>query len=162
MREALCQFVDSGEIFTFADATRSVGLGRLGVLNLGRRQGTASRDVGRLPTSMAGTTRAGFAVTSGNIENIELAASGGLDGEVNSGIVGDVVAIHDVVVPVATTKLQDRGLEAEFASPCARLGGVLGQGKFARVAIPGTDEMHGFDASGSANRKVKLNGGHFE
>jgi hypothetical protein len=41
--------------------------------------------------------------------------------------VGDVVAVHDVVVPVALAGLESRWLEAEVALPAAGLGGILGE-----------------------------------
>jgi len=121
VREAICQLIDGGEIVSFTNAAGSVGLGRLGVLDLGRRQSTSLGNIDGLAAGMAGATGAGLAaaVATGNIEDVQFAASGGLGGVFDGRIVGDVVSVHDVVVPVTTAELQDRGLEAEFTGPCS-------------------------------------------
>jgi len=80
-----------------------------------------------------------------DIEDVELAAGGGLDGKFLSGVVGDAVAVHLVVVPVALAGLEGLGLEAESALPGAFLGGVLGEGELTLVAVPGADEVDGLD-----------------
>jgi len=56
-------------------------------------------------------------LAGGNIEDVELAAGGWLDGVLLGWIVRDVVSVHHVVVPVALTLLEDGRLEAESSSP---------------------------------------------
>jgi hypothetical protein len=75
---------------------------------------------------------------------------------------GNVVAINDVVVPVALAGLEGRGLEPEGALP--GLGGrlVLGKGKLADVVVPRAEEMDGLDAGGDAEGEAELSGRHFE
>lgn len=98
----------------------------------------------------------------GHIEDVQLTAGGGLDGRVLAGVVGNVVAINDVVVPVALAGLEGRGLEPEGALP--GLGGrlVLGKGKLADVVVPRAEEMDGLDAGGDAEGEAELSGRHFE
>jgi len=92
---------------------------------------------------------------SGDIEDVQLTAGGGLDGGLNAGVVGDVVAIDDVVVPVALAGLEGGGLEAESALPGAGLGRrlVLGEGKLALVTVPGAEQVDGLDTGGDAERE---------
>jgi len=52
-----------------------------------------------------------------NIEDVELAASGRLDNGLMSWVMGDVVAVHDIIVPVSLTLLHGAALEAEGACP---------------------------------------------
>ena len=108
--------------------------------------------------------RLGRGLASGDIEDVQLAASGGLSGGLDGRVVGDVVAINDVVVPVSLARLESGGLEAESALPGTRLGGglVLGKRKLTLVAVPGAEEMDGLDAGGDAERERQLSGGHFD
>ena len=62
-----------------------------------------------------------------DIEDVQLTAGGGLDGGIDAGVVGDVVAIDDVVVPVSLALLECRALKAERSFPSTSLGGVLGE-----------------------------------
>jgi hypothetical protein len=64
------------------------------------------------------------------------------------------------VVPVPTTELQHRGLEAEFAHPGAGLGRVARQGDLARVVVPGAEQVHGLDVGRGAQVELELDGGH--
>lgn len=84
------------------------------MVDLGWRQGSALDDVVGTPACLG--SRVG-ALATGDIEDVEFTASGGLNSVLNSGIVRDMVTIHDIVVPVPTTQLQHRGLEAELANP---------------------------------------------
>ena len=77
-----------------------------------------------------------------------------------SGVVRDVVAIDDVVVPVALALLECGSLKLEAADPTASLLGVLGKGKLALVAIPGAEKVDGLAVGGSAESEVKLDSGH--
>lgn len=102
-------------------------------MNLRRGRSTALHDLIGGPSGLLGR-RAGFLATSGNIEDVQLAAGGWLNGVLNGGIMGDVVSIHDVleglvmvndherrgqahIVPVAAAELKHGGLEAELANP---------------------------------------------
>jgi len=58
-----------------------------------------------------------------DIEDVQLAAGGRLSGELLGRVMGDVVAIDDVVVPVAGAEFESvRALEAEGAAPRPRFG----------------------------------------
>jgi hypothetical protein len=78
------------------------------------------------------------------------------------GVVGDVVAVDDVVVPVSLALLQSGALELEGADPASGLLGVLGEGKLALVAVPGAEEVDSLAAGRGAERKVELDSGHCE
>jgi len=78
--------------------------------------------------------------------------------------VGNVVAVDDVVVPVALAGLEGGVLEAKGALPGARLGGrlVLGKRELADVVVPGTEKVDGLDARRDAEGERQLDGGrHF-
>lgn len=70
--------------------------------------------------------------------------------------------IGTYVVPVAATKLQHRGLEAELANPRARLGAIARKGNLASVVVPGADKVHGLDVGRGAEVELELNGGHVD
>ena len=71
----------------------------------------------------------------------------------------DVVAVDDVVVPVALARLESRVLELKLALPSAGFGGmlVLGEGQLADVIVPGSQKMHRLDSRGDAERERELN-----
>jgi hypothetical protein len=73
-----------------------------------------------------------------------------------------MVAVNDVVVPVALTLLEGGSLEAESSLPAAGLGGVLGEGKLAVVVVPRTEKVDCLAVGGSAEGEVELNSGHFD
>lgn len=152
--EAAGQVVNGGSEVSLAQLTRSVVLGGLGVLDARGGQGAASSDA-------AGSLGGGAGLATGNIEDVELAAGGGLDGVLDGGVVGHVVAVHDVVVPVAASELEHGGLEAELSLPGAGLL-VSGEGNLALVAVPRTDEVDGLDVGRGAERELELNGRHDE
>jgi len=52
------------------------------------------------------------------------------------GVVRDVVAINDVVVPVALSLLQSLSLELEASDPASGLLGVLGKWELSLVVVP--------------------------
>ena len=60
-----------------------------------------------------------------DVEGVELAAGGGLSHGLAGWIVGDVVAVDDVVVPVALALLEGGSGEAEGTLPPTRLVGIL-------------------------------------
>ena len=72
----------------------------------------------------------------GDVDDVELAAGGGLGGVVLGGVVRDVVAVNDVVVPVALALLEGGAVELEAAGPASGLLGVLGERELALVAVP--------------------------
>jgi len=65
------------------------------VLDFGRGQGTAPWDVDRFAPGMVG--RPFRTIATRHIEDVELAAGGGLDGVLDGGVVGDVVSVHDIL-----------------------------------------------------------------
>jgi hypothetical protein len=101
-------------------------------------------------------------LVGGNIEDVQNATSGWLGGRVFTWVVGDMVAIDNVVVPVSLTSLEHRALELECSLPCAGLGGVLvlSKRKLASVIVPRTEKMYGLNTGGCAQRERKLNGCH--
>jgi len=72
-----------------------------------------------------------------------------------------VVAVDDVVVPVALALFQRAVLELEAPEPAAALLWVLGERELAGVVVPGAEEMHGFAVGGCAEREVELDCCHF-
>ncbi|MBE3042844.1 hypothetical protein IMZ48_09785 [Candidatus Bathyarchaeota archaeon] len=84
-------------------------------------------------------------------------------GGVDRRVVGDVVAIDDVVVPVALARLEG-AVEAEGALPRTRLarGLVLGERELARVVVPGPEEVDGLYTRGDAEREAELSGRHID
>lgn len=91
--ELLGQVIEIGGVAVvgFADLAGGVGLGGFWVGDLGRGQGAALGD-GFALGSWGGGLAGG-----GNIEDVEGAAGGGLLGGGLGGVVGDVVAVHDVL-----------------------------------------------------------------
>lgn len=126
MREAVGQLIDRGEGLSLAQSAGGVGLGGLRMLDLGRRQRATLDDVCGLPTHMAESIgRRGC--TAGYVQDVELAAGRGLDGVVDGRIMRDVISVHDVVIPIPTSQLEHRALEAKFPGPCSGLRRILGQ-----------------------------------
>lgn len=141
------------------------GMGLLGLwgLDLGRAEGAALGNIrhaaGRADGLLGGSSSGGLA--RGDVEDVELAASGGLDDGVAGGIVRDVVAVDDVVVPVALALLQGLALEAESALPATSLVGILGERELSVVVVPGAEQVDGLAVGGSAESEVELDGGHY-
>ena len=79
-----------------------------------------------------------------------------------------MVAVDDVVVPVAGAELEGVGaLEAEGALPRTGLGVSvleLGERELVLVVVPGAEEVDGLDVGGGAQVEGELDGwaGHFE
>lgn len=97
-----------------------------------------------------------------DIEDVQDAASGGLDSGVLCWVVGDMVAVNDIVVPISLAGLEGGSLEFECSLPGTGFGRslVFGEGKLAGVVVPRPEEMDGLAAGGSAESKGELNGGH--
>lgn len=74
----------------------------------------------------------------------------------------DVVAVDDVVVPVALALSESRALEAESAFPAAGFVGVFGQGQLAVVVVPRADQVDGLAVGGGTEGEVELDCCHFE
>jgi len=74
-----------------------------------------------------------------HVEDVQNAAGGWLGGGGLGRVMGDVVAIDNVVVPISLTSLKCCALKSECAFPRTRLGGVLvlSKRKLTCVAIPG-------------------------
>ena len=97
-----------------------------------------------------------------DVEGVELAAGGGLGDGLAGWVVGDVVAVDDVVIPVALALLEGGGREAEGTLPPTGLVGILGKGKLAVVVVPGTEKVDSLAVGGGAEAEVKLDSCHFE
>jgi hypothetical protein len=162
------------------DVAGGVGSHGLGGLDLRDGQRAALGDVGggalggrrgRLggPGRLGGAGVAGRGLGGrrrgrlGNVKDVQGAAGGGLDGRGLGGVVSAVVAVDDVVVPVALAALESAAGEAEGALPRAGLGRglVLGQGELVVVVVPGAEEVDGLDARRNAERKGELSR-HFD
>lgn len=122
--EAPAELVDGGRrlVVCLAELAGCVRLLGFRVLDLGRGECAAFGDVDAHALGVAltavgrgGLGRAGF--VAWDVEDVEFAAGSGLGGELLGGVVGDVVPVHDVVVPVPLTQLQHGALEAEGALP---------------------------------------------
>ena len=147
------------------DLAGRVWLGWLWALDLRWRERAALGDVGgALAAGLAGRLDwDGLTGLGGwDVEDVELAAGGGLSDGLTGWVVRDVVAVDDVVVPVALALLQGGALEAESALPAASLAGVLGKRELAVVVVPGAEQVDGLAVGGGAERKVELDGCHFE
>jgi len=147
-------------------AKGGAGVGLLGHrgLDLGRAEGAALGDVrgaARLADGLVGGSGGG-GLARGDVEDVELAAGGGLDDGLAGGVVGDVVAVDDVVIPVALALLQGLALEAEGTLPASGFGGILGERELAVVVVPGAEKVDGLAVGGSAESEVELNGGHYD
>jgi len=66
------------------------------------------------------------------------------------------------VVPVALTLLDHGVLEAEGTLPASGLGRVLGERELTGIVVPRSEEVDGLAVGGSAERKVKLDRGHYD
>ena len=139
--------------------------GLAGALRLGRDDAaggdtTTLGDVLRDAAGFAGGLGGSSSGLGRDVDDVQLAAGGGLGGVVLGGVVRDVVAVDDVVVPVALALLESGTLEFEAADPTTGLLGVLGKGKLTLVAVPGTEKVDGLAVGGSAESEVKLDSGH--
>lgn len=147
-------------------AKGGAGVGLLGHrgLDLGRAEGAALGDVRNAAGLADGLVGGGGGggLARGDVEDVELAAGGGLDDGLAGGIVGDVVAVDDVVVPVALALLQGLALEAEGTLPASGFGGILGERELAVVVVPGAEKVDGLAVGGSAESEVELDGGHYD
>jgi hypothetical protein len=136
--------------------TGSIRLRGLRVLDPGGGECTAHGDVSGVALAVGWG-----GAPAGDIEDVELAAGGGLDSELSSGVMRDMVSIDDVVVPVSLTGLEHGALETEGTLPGTGFGSILGERELAVVVVPRTEEVDGLDISGSAEREIQLDGGHY-
>jgi hypothetical protein len=123
--------VDGGlVIIGFSETSAGVWLLRFGVNNPAWRERTALRDIGsgrlegifHLATSICGGWRRDR-LSRWDIEDVQLSSGCLLHNVLLGGIVGDMVAIDDVVIPVSASELEGMStLESECAFPRARLG----------------------------------------
>ncbi len=122
--EAFFEVIDGRVIIVrFADLAGRESLGGLRVLDLAGGKGTALWDFsavarGRHVGLHGWAGWLGVLVAARDIDNVELATGGLLSHKFLGWVVRDVVAVNDVVVPVARAELQSIGaLEAEGAFP---------------------------------------------
>nr|POE79758.1 hypothetical protein CFP56_07823 [Quercus suber] len=157
------QLLDGGVGESFAaDGAGLMRLHGLRVHDARRGEGATLGDVGLAGAARVAGRRSGGlggGLGGGDVEGVELAAGGGLDDVLAGRVVGDVVAVDDVVVPVALALLEGGAGEAELALPGAGLAGVLGEGELAVVAVPVADQVNGLAGSSGAEGKVELDGG---
>lgn len=150
-----------GEVFRreLAGFARFLGLG---AFDLGGREGAALGDVGGGAAFVPGRGLGGCycccGLGVGDVENVEFASGRGLGDGFARWVVRDVVAVDDVVVPVALALLEGCGLEAEGAFPAAGLGCVFVQGELAAVVVPGAEEVDCLAVGRGAEREVELDG----
>jgi len=124
--KAFLEVVDwGGLVVGLAELAGCVGLAGLWVLNLAWAESATMWDLAAVTAGWeiggvdcwSGSSGA-ILVTGWNINDVELAAGGLLRDELLGWVVRDMVAIDDVVVPVARTELQGVGaLEAESTLP---------------------------------------------
>jgi len=120
------------------------------VLDLARTQSPPFRNFAAVPVGGWGFgagsgARGGFAAW--DVKNVQFAASCRLGGVVLGWVVGNMVAIDNVVVPISRSELQSmRALKAEGAFPRARFG-ITDNRKWqlVLVAVPGSKEMNSLD-----------------
>jgi len=144
------------------DVAGLIGLDGVRGADLARRDGPAFGDVdGRWPGVSLGVARGRLLDVGrcGNIEDVELAASGRLNGGVPGRIMGDMVAIDDIVVPISMARHKCRSLEPEGAFPTALLSRVFRKRKLALVIIPRAQQMNGLYVRGRAKSEIHLNRG---
>jgi len=117
-------------IIGFSETSAGVWLLRSGVNNTAWRESTAGGDVGsgrlegifHFATSLCSGWRRGR-LSRWDIEDVQLSSGCLLHNVLLGGIVGDVVAIDDVVIPVSASELEGMStLESECAFPRARFG----------------------------------------
>jgi len=73
----------------------------------------------------------------------------------------DMVAIDDIVVPIALSLLQSGILESKCAFPGARLGRVLGEWELTTIVVPRSQQVDRLAIGGSAEREIELDSRHF-
>jgi hypothetical protein len=134
-------------IIGFSETSAGVRLLRFGVNNTAWRESTAGGDVGsgrledifHFATSLCSGWRR-VRLSRWDIEDVQLSSGGLLHNVLLCGIMGDMVAIDDVVIPISASELEGMStLESECAFPRARLGfRVLGlrKRKLCFIAIP--------------------------
>jgi len=119
------------------------------------------RDAALVPGGLGGRASDHLTTFCGwDVEGVELAASSGLGHGLAGGIMGNMVAVDDVVVPVSLTLLQSGALESECTFPATGFSGILGQGKLTGVVVPRAEQVHGLAVGGSAESEVELDSGH--
>jgi hypothetical protein len=101
----------------------------------------------------------GFA---GDVEDVKFTASGRFCSVFFGGIMRDVVAVDDVVVPIPLALLQSVALKLEASHPSTALLGVLGERELSCIVVPGAEQMHRLAAAGCAKREVELDSCHCE
>ena len=97
-----------------------------------------------------------------DVEGIELTTSGWLSDGLAGWVMRDVVAVDDVVVPVALALLEGGALEAESALPSTGLGSILRKRKLTIVVVPRAEKVDSLAVGGGAEGEVQLDRCHFE
>jgi len=90
----------------------------LWALDIGWRDTAATWDFGGAAgAALLALDGLGLGLGGWDVEDVELAAGRWFDDGCDCWIMGDVVSVHDIVVPVSLTLLHSAGLEAEGACP---------------------------------------------
>lgn len=152
-----------GAVVCLSKLSACVRLARARMLNLARAERTSGGDLAAVSVGsgrFGGGGRAGHSLSTWNIKNIQFAASGRFSGKILGWIVGDMVAIDNVVVPISGSELQSVGsLEAKGAFPRSGLSVPHnGEWQLILVSIPGAKEMNSLDVRRRAKSERELNG----
>jgi hypothetical protein len=122
---------------------------------------TATWDVAGVAARGTLAGRAAGRLAGWHVEDVELATGGRLDGVLAGWVVGNVIAVHHVVVPVSLTGSENCVLEAKGSSPGSGLGAIARKRELALIAVPGSDKMNCLDIGRCAESKAELNCGHY-
>jgi len=136
----------------------------LWALDVGWADGTATRNVlGHAARgALGGIAGRGLCAAGWDIEDVQLALGGWLKNGLLGWVMGAVVAIHDVVVPVALALLKGPAGEAESAVPVGLgRGGIARKRKLSLVVVPRPEQVDGLALRGSAEVEAKLESSHF-
>lgn len=105
----------AGRKVGLADLARRVRLGGLGVLDFGGREGAASGDVGGAAAAASSSSSSsssacallcGLVFSTRDIEDVQLAVCGRLDGVLCGRVVRDMVPVQDVLLSVSILKVK--------------------------------------------------------
>lgn len=145
------------------DALGLVGLVWERGADLAGRHAPAMWDVngGRPGVALGVTGRGGRlgVVRRWDVKNIELTASRGLYGGIFGRIMGDMVAIDDIVVPISMAGHKGRSLELECSFPTSLLR-TFGERELALVVVPRAKQVNCLYVRGRAKSEIHLNRRH--
>ncbi len=155
--------IGRGAVVRLTKLSASIRLAGARVLDLAGAQRSSGGDLAAMSVRGRGFgagSQARGVLSSWDVKNVQFAASGRFGGVVLGWVMGDMVAIDDVVIPISGSEFQSvSALEAEGALPGARFGIPDDrQGQLVLVSIPGSDEMNRLDVWRGAKCERKLDG----